>query len=96
MNKFIFLVTDDDTGEAHVFAERKNAIDMMYRKCKDWGCPLYASVKIHGLYQYTDISKLFPTEREQLEFLYLCETGDLNEIFECYWYIQKCDIEDAD
>lgn len=92
----VYIVTDDDTGEARAFAKRKNAINMMYHKCKDWGAPLYISVKNHGLYQYTDISKLYPTEQEQLEYLYLSEISELNKIFECYWYIQKCDIEDAE
>ena len=92
----VYVVTDSDTHEAHAFAHRKNAINFMYRKCKDWGSVLYICAKVRGFYQYTEFSKLYSTEQEQLAYLYQCEEIELNDIFESYWCIQECKIEDAD
>ena len=82
----LFIVRDDDTGECHLFKNRKNAIDTMYRKCKEWGAILYAAVKVNGLYQYTSLDEIYDTDEKKLNFLYLLSNVELCVIFEAYLY----------
>ena len=92
----IYIIEDDDTGECHVFKHRKNAIDTMYRKCKEWGAVLYAAVKVNGFYQYTELGKIYDTDEQKLDFLYHSSATELCDIFETYWYFQECEIEDEE
>ena len=90
----VFIIEDDDTGECHVFQKRKNAIDTMYHKCKEWGAILYIAAKINGFYQYISFDKVYDTDEKKLDLLYHSSDTELNDIFECYWVFQECEIED--
>lgn len=90
----VFIIKNDDTGECHVFQKRENAIDTMYRKCKEWGAILYSMIYIRGSYQYVPFDDIYETVEQKLNFLYHCSNGELNELFETYWSFQECEIED--
>lgn len=92
----VFIIEDDDTGECHVFKNRKNAIDTMYRKCKEWGAILYIDAKVNGIYQYINLDKVYETDEQKLNYLYSSSAAKLCDIFEAYWYFQECDIEDEE
>lgn len=94
----VFIIKDDDTGECHVFKNRKNAIDTMYHKCREWGAILYVTVKVNGLYQYMymELDKLYDTDELKLDFLYAAPDAELCDIFEAYWSFQECEIEDEE
>lgn len=92
----LFIIEDDDTSEFHVFKNRKNAIDTMYRKCKEWGAVLFVTVKVNGFYQYTALGKIYDTEEQKLNFLYSLSAAELCDIFEEYWYFRECEIEDEE
>lgn len=93
----VFIIEDVDTGECHVFKNRKNAIDTMYRRCRDWGAILYTAKEQCGnYYQYKRLSKIGNTEEEQLNYLYQLSAAELCEVFVAYWYFQECEIEDEE
>jgi len=92
----VFIIEDDDTGECHVFKNRENAIDTMYRKCKEWGSILYVAVKVADFYQYTTLSKIYDTDEQKLDFLHHLSDTELCNVFESYWRFQECDIEDEE
>ena len=90
----VFIITDVDSHECRAFLNRKNAIDAMYYKCKEWGAILYVSIDNYGLYQFKELSKIYDTDEEKLQFLYSLCTAALNDVFEAYWHFQECEIED--
>lgn len=94
----VFIIEDDDTGDCYAFKNRKNAIDTMYYKCKDWGAILYVEIKTGGSIFSNSIalSKIYDTDEQKLNFLYQLSASELNNIFEAYWYFQECKVEDAE
>ena len=92
----IYIIKDDDTGECHAFKNRKNAINTMYYKCKEWRAILFGVTKIDRFFQYQPLDEIYNNDEEKLNYLYPLSENELCDIFEAYWSFRECEIEDEE
>ena len=95
----IYIIEDEYAREFHAFKNRNAAIQKMFEGCLQFGAVLYISNPASSVkkpfMQYVTLSSLYPTKDERLEYLFSRSLVELNDIFENYWSIYECKIEDS-
>lgn len=85
----ITLVTDDDTGETKVFANRNDAIDFMYDESEKYGYLLFVFDDSKPVRNYISLRLMYPDSWDRMMYLYEADDSTLNEIFESYYFIES-------
>ena len=95
----IYIIEDEYACEFFAFKNRNAAIQKMFEVCLHYGEVLYILNPASGVkkpfMQYVTLSSLYPTKDERLEYLFNCSIEELNDVFDSYWRIRECEIEDS-
>ena len=78
-----FLITDEDTGEHHLFTIWINAAQFIYNKMVEWGALVYD--KYLNLISIKDMS---------FNDFFELDLVDINELIESYFFVEKIKFAD--